>query len=504
MEKLNKVFKTSEIVKIDRYTIENEPVSSLELMERASAHWVDFFLRTVKDFQQVVVLAGSGNNGGDGYAIARMLKEKGWEVMVYRLHESSSMSEDCEINYQRFCALKGIVNEIECLSEFVIPKAAIVIDALFGSGLNRPVTGMAAGLIRKVNGAGVKVFAVDIPSGLMGEDNSNNIRENIIRADYTFTFQFPKLAFMLAENQDYTGDWSVLDIGLHPDIIDVLDTPYYYLTGKIIADLLPPVKKFAHKGTNGRGLLIAGHEGMMGAAILAAKSALRSGVGLLHCHVPAGMEKMMHIAVPEALISSDESVCCFSVLPDIEKYDAIAVGPGIGQEQLTVKALTDLLKRWKGMLILDADALNIIAEHKELLEYLHNRCILTPHMKEFERLAGKSANDFERLNKLSIFASRFHIHIVLKGAYSVIATPDGKLIFNTSGNPGMAKGGAGDVLTGVLLALAANRLNVTDLICIGVFAHGLAGDLMAERYGKRGICAGMIAEGMGEAWKKLE
>ena len=504
MKKLNKIFKTSEVVKIDRYTIENEPINSLNLMERASRKWVDFFLKIVETVRQVVILAGNGNNGGDGYAIARMLKEKGWEVLVLRLQTGGGMSEDCKENYQRFCASGGMVKEVKCLADFVIPEQCILVDALFGSGLNRPVTGLAATVIQKVNSSGTKVVAVDIPSGLMGEDNSGNIRENIMRADYTFTFQFPKIAFMLAENEAFVGEWYVLDIGLHRNIIDTLSTPYYYLTVQSVSECLPRAGKFAHKGTNGRGLLIAGCDGMMGAAILSAKAALRSGIGLLHVHIPEGMEKVMHISVPEALVDRDVSSCCFSGISDFEKYDAVAVGPAIGQAKETVNALADLLDKWRGVTILDADALNILSEHREFLKLLHSNCILTPHMKEFERLAGKSGNDFERLNKLSIFAKQFRVHIVLKGAYSVIATPEGKLFFNMSGNSGMAKGGAGDVLTGVLLALAANRLNITELVCVSVFAHGLAGDILASEYGQRGISAGMIAEGMGKAWEKLE
>lgn len=504
MKKLNKVFKASEISKIDKYTIEHEPISSSELMERASGKWVEFFLKKVGRRGKIIVVAGNGNNGGDGFAIARLLKNKGIETWVCHLNIGQGMSPDCQLNYHKYREIGGNVIEVGETGILDIPEDAVIIDAIFGSGLNRPVTGLAQSVIHQLNALDNLIVAVDVPSGLMGEDNSANVRENIIRADYTLTFQFPKIAFMLAENEIFVGEWYVLDIGLHRGIIDALFTPYYYLTAECVSEWLPRAGKFAHKGINGRGLLIAGSDGMMGAAILSAKAALRSGIGLLHAHVPDGMEKMMHVSVPEALVDRDTSSCCFSGISGVEKYDAIAVGPAIGQAPETVKALTDLLHKWRGVTILDADALNILAEHRELLELLHDNCILTPHMKEFERLAGKSGNDFERLNKLSIFAQQFHVHIVLKGAYSVIATPDGKLFFNMSGNPGMAKGGAGDVLTGVLLALAANRLSLTELVGIGVFAHGLAGDILAGEYGQRGVSAGMIAEGMGKAWKKLE
>lgn len=503
MEKLNKVFRTAQLAAIDKYTIEHEPVSSLDLMERAAGIWTDRFLKIFTEVAGVVVIAGNGNNGGDGYAIARLLNRRGVPVRVFRIAGTQDRSPDCEANYRRWLT-RGKVEELKQADDLVLQKGEIVIDAIFGSGLNRPVTGLAARIIKQMNASANRVVAVDIPSGLAGEDNTWNDPETIVCAEYTFTFQFPKLAFMLAENEKYVGRWEVLDIGLHPEIIARQPTDWFYTTEDTVKAILPPSPVFAHKGTNGKGLLIAGSYGMMGAAVLGAKAAVRSGIGLLYCHIPGKGIEVIQTTVPEAIPDPDESAERFSVVCKLRDYDAIAVGPAIGQGPETVGGLEKLLRTWRGTTILDADALNIIAEHRELLDLLHEGCILTPHMKEFERLAGKSVNDFERLNKLSIFANQYRVHIVLKGAHSVIATPDRRLFFNMSGNPGMAKGGAGDVLTGVLLALAANKLNLLDLLRIGVFAHGLAGDCVAEKEGRRGCCAGMIAERMGEAWKRLE
>ena len=472
MEKLNKVFRTAQLAAIDKYTIEHEPVSSLDLMERAAGIWTDRFLKIFTEVAGVVVIAGNGNNGGDGYAIARLLNRRGVPVRVFRIAGTQDRSPDCEANYRRWLT-RGKVEELKQADDLVLQKGEIVIDAIFGSGLNRPVTGLAARIIKQMNASVNRVVAVDIPSGLAGEDNTWNDPETIVCAEYTFTFQFPKLAFMLAENEKYVGRWEVLDIGLHPEIIARQPTDWFYTTEDTVKAILPPSPVFAHKGTNGKGLLIAGSYGMMGAAVLGAKAAVRSGIGLLYCHIPGKGIEVIQTTVPEAIPDPDESAERFSAVCKLRDYDAIAVGPAIGQ-------------------------------HRELLDLLHEGCILTPHMKEFERLAGKSVNDFERLNKLSIFANQYRVHIVLKGAHSVIATPDRRLFFNMSGNPGMAKGGAGDVLTGVLLALAANKLNLLDLLRIGVFAHGLAGDCVAEKEGRRGCCAGMIAERMGEAWKRLE
>lgn len=504
MKKLNKIFRTDQISAIDRYTIENEPISSLGLMERAAGVWTDFFLKFSGKYLKIVVVAGSGNNGGDGFVIARLLKGMGKNVVVFHLLMDGQRSPDCEANYKRWLQVGGGLKEVTRPEECEFEDGTVIVDAIFGSGLNRPVAGLATEVIRRINNSSCKVVAVDIPSGLMGEDNMENDPQSIVRADYTFTFQFPKLAFMLPENAGYLGKWYVLDIGLHPVALAATPASWYYTTEEVVREILPVPEKYAHKGCNGKGLLIAGHDGMMGATVLAAKAALRSGIGLLYCHVPARAGDILQITVPEAILEKDKSGVSFSEVKNPLKYDAIAVGPALGQGPEALGGLRLLLQAWKGFTILDADALNLLSEHQELLKLLHEGCILTPHMKEFERLAGKSKNDFDRLNKLSNFANQYQVYIVLKGAHTVIATPEGELHFNMSGNPGMAKGGTGDVLTGILLALAANRMDILDIVRIGVYAHGLAADLLAEEQGFRGISSGMIAEGMGLAWCRLE
>lgn len=500
MNGLKKIIPACSIPEVDRYTLENEPVTSLELMERAAGKWVEKAVEIFPGEVKIAVLAGNGNNGGDGYVIARLLREQGYEVVVYQLLEGRK-SPDCEWNSRRW---EGECVELKSAVAFQPDPQAWIVDALFGTGLNRQVSGVAGELIRKVNSLPNPVIAVDMPSGLMGEDNSRNDRDAIVQADYTLTFQCPKLAFMFPENEPFVGKWQVLDIGLHPQGIAGVRTDYYCLSEELVRDLLPRPSVFAHKGSNGYALLIAGSRYMMGAAVLAAKAAVRSGVGLLFCHVPQSGVEILQTAVPEALIEPDCSDRCFTSVEDMDRYTAVGVGPAIGKNALTVKALEEVIRRWRGKMVLDADALNILAENRELLSLLPVGSILTPHPKEFERLAGKSANDFDRLNKLSIFARRYNVYIILKGAYSVIATPEGQLYFNMSGNPGMAKGGCGDVLTGVLLALAANGMELLDVARIGVFAHGLSGDLLVREYGYRGVTSHKIAEQMGKAWKILE
>lgn len=498
MEKLNKVFKASSIAEIDKYTIEHEPISSLLLMERVAHVFVERLLKNVEIGDSYVVVAGYGNNGGDGFAIARLLRKRGMEVEVFLVGEGGRFSEECKVNYERWRWGLTVVTRVE---EFALSETAVVLDALFGSGLNRAVTGVCAEVIGKLNSLSNRVVAVDIPSGLMGEDNGANDRTAIVHADYTFTFQFPKVAFLLPENEVYVGEWHVLDIGLLVE--EEMTTSYYYATVEQVGRMLPRAGKFAHKGTNGHGLLVAGSFGMMGAAVLGAKAAVRSGVGLLTCHVPRSGVDILQIAVPEALADGDVADC-FSAVKIGEHYTAVAVGSGIGRDALTVAGVGRLLQEWRGVTVLDADALNILSEHREMLDLLHEGCILTPHVKEFERLAGKSGNDFERLNKLSNFAIRYKVCIVLKGAYTTVVSPSGDFHFNMTGNPGMAKGGSGDVLTGVLLALTANGIEPVEAAIIGVCAHGLSGDIVAEREGERGVCAGLLAEGMGAAWRKLE
>ncbi|MCC8172961.1 MAG: NAD(P)H-hydrate dehydratase [Odoribacter sp.] len=501
---MNKLFKTSQIPEIDKYTIENEPIDSINLMERAAFVWTEKFIETFEKTGSVSVLAGSGNNGGDGYVIACLLEEKGWEVNVWDLSFSKNKSKDCEANYKRYHQIGGKIIEITDSKDIRIEEKDIIIDAIFGSGLDRAITGELAEIIQKINTLSNIKVAVDMPSGLMGEDNSKNDKESIIKADYTFTFQFPKLAFMFAENEEYIGKWEVLDIGLSPQAIKDTVSPYYYLTEDKIKAIVPKPSKFSHKGTNGHGLLVAGSYGMMGAAVLGAKAAVSSGIGLLSCHIPVKGVEIVQTSVPEALINIDACSFIYSEGRSFDKYNAVALGPALGRDPLTAAGIKKLLTEWRGMTIIDADALNIMSDNRELLSLLHEKCILTPHPKEFERLAGKSANDFDRLNKLSNFAVSHSTYIILKGAYTVIATPEGEFYFNTTGNPGMAKGGMGDVLTGVLLALASGKMSPLHVCMCGVFAHGLTGDILVERTGVKGLHSQQVAEKMGKAWKRLE
>ena len=503
MLKNNKIFKTSDLQKLDKYTIENEPVTSLDLMERAATVFTEKLLIFFPNSHIFNILAGSGNNGGDGYVVARLLCQNGLNVKVFGLHENDHLSPDCVVNRERFINMGGCYIEVKNPDNLQPDENSVLVDAIFGAGLNRPVTGFLGDIIRRINSLSHPVVAIDMPSGLMGEDNGEN-NGAIIKADYTFTFQFPKLAFMFPENVVYVGHWEVLDIRLHPVILREYPAAYYYLTEEVVASRLLIPGKFSHKGTLGNTLLIVGSYSMMGAAVLAAKGAIRSGTGLLSVHVPRKLKEMIHLSVPEALVEVDRNEFCFSGVDNLSRFQAVGIGPGIGTSPVTAEGIRQLLSVWQGKVVLDADALNLLASNSGLLELLPKGAVLTPHPKEFERLAGKSVNDFDRLNKLSTFARLHQVYVVLKGAHTIIATPEGECYFNMTGNPGMAKGGAGDVLTGVIAALLASGHSPLDAAIIGVYAHGLAGDLAAEEQGMRGTRAGDIADKLGWVWKKME
>jgi NAD(P)H-hydrate epimerase len=397
------------------------------------------------------------------------------------------------------------ISKIDEKSSLPVPDpGSVIIDAIFGSGLTRKIKGLAGRVIRHLNGLPNLRIAIDIPSGLFGEDNGENDQDCIFMADFTLALQSPSLSFFYSENQDFTGDWDVLPIGLHPAIMEELQSPYHYLTAPYIAGLIRSRKKFSHKGTFGHALLIAGCYGMMGAAVIASRACLRSGIGLLTSHVPRFGYKILQTAVPESLISIDESDIVFSGFPDLGGFSAVGVGPGLGCKSNSAKALLRLIESVNVPMVMDADALNILAEHPEYLQKLPENTILTPHPREFDRLAGPSENGFSR-NALQIeFSRRHNVITVLKGAHTSIVLPDGTCYFNTSGNPGMATAGSGDVLTGIVLSLLGQGYSSRDAAIAGVYLHGLAGDLAVEEGSEESLIAGDLIDYMGMAFRFLK
>lgn len=502
-----KIFPTTSIKQLDAYTIEHELIDSIDLMERAANALAKAIAERWDDVDTpFVVFAGPGNNGGDALAVARLLAGQGYSLEVYLFNTKGQLSPDCEVNKGRLSGLDGITFH-EITSQFVPPQLTeghVVIDGLFGSGLNKPLSGGFAAVVKYINASPAKVVAIDIPSGLMGEDNSYNVASCIVRADVTLTLQLPKLAFLFAENASYVGEWERLDIGLSEEGIDGMTTDYYLTEPDDVNWRLKTRDKFAHKGNFGRALLIAGSQGMAGASVLAAKACLRSGVGLLTVHVPFCNNFIVQTSVPEAMTEIDFSETCFSGATDTDDYQAVGIGPGLGKSPETENALIDQIESCQVPMVVDADALNLLGEHRSYLGHLPKGSILTPHPKELERLVGKCQNSYERLMKARELARTADVHIVLKGAYSAVISPSGQCWFNTTGNPGMATGGSGDVLTGVLLALLAQGYDAETAARLGVYAHGLAGDIAARKQGETGMTAGDIVASLPMAWRMME
>ncbi len=505
-----KILPVSKIAELDAYTIQHEPIASIDLMERASKAFVKRFeelaLTGTSDIISVDVFVGPGNNGGDALAIARLLPSGVFKVKVWIVTPETKMSKDARVNLD---LLKGerqvdfkYINQLAEPPE--INSDSIIIDGLFGSGLNRPLSGWFKNVVQYINKSGNRVVAIDVPSGLMGEDNSTNDLQAIVCAAETISFQLPKLSFLLAEYEEFVGEWYVEDIGLHHQKTKEIPSQYCFSTNEDISKLLRSRKRFAHKGQFGHALLMAGSYGKMGANILASKACLKSGVGLLTTHVPRLGYGIIQTSVPEAMASIDRSDILISEHPAINEYSAIGIGPGIGIKPNTQTALKELLNAiGDKALVLDADAINIISECEECLAKLPKNTVLTPHPGELDRLLGKSHNAFERLQKTIDFARKHEVVVILKGAYSVVVDIDGHCHFNSTGNPGMATAGSGDVLTGIVLAFLAQRYSSIDAARLAAYLHGLAGDLFVEQSSLENLVAGDIIDHLGLAFQQL-
>jgi len=498
-----KILPVEKIREADAYTIKNEPIESIDLMERAALACYEWLRPYLKKNSQVKIVCGPGNNGGDGLAIARMLAEDEISVAVWILNFSDKRSPDFKANQERLFKI-GNIDIVEISDAAKLPdieEEYVIVDAIFGSGLSKPIKGFVAEVIEKINASEAVCVAVDIPSGLFADENTED--GAVIKADYTLSFEFPKYAFMFAKNHEFVGDWHVLPIGLHSSFIDELEVKNYLITAATAVDLLKERSKFSHKGNYGHALLIAGSTTKMGAAVLASKACLRSGVGLLTTHIPFKGHSILQTSVPEAMLSLDRFENYISEIPKLASYNAIGVGPGIGMEEQSHNAIKVLIQNATMPLVFDADALNILAENKTWLGFLQPNTILTPHPKEFERLAGTSDNEFDRLQLALDFAVKYQVIVVLKGGHTAVCSPQGNCYFNTTGNPGMATGGSGDVLTGIILGLLAQSYSPLEASILGVFIHGLAGDLALRKRGHEALIASDIIEYLGKAFKKL-
>ncbi len=492
---LMKILSIDKVRQADQYTIQHEPISSIDLMERAAGQVFEWLMPRLKADNKVLFFCGTGNNGGDGLVVARLLYEKGFEPKVYMVGNLDKMSLDCQDEVYLFQSRTGITPTlIQSAEDFpIFTQGEIIIDALFGSGLNRAVTGVAGELIEHLNRQQAIRISIDIASGLFADSPSPNAA--IFRPDYTLTFQVPKLAFMMPENDPYVGQLEILDIQLHPQFLLEVETNNFLVDKEMIQPMIHHRPKYSHKGTYGHALLVAGSEGKTGAAILGAKSCLRTGAGLLSVLLPKAAWNPLMAAVPEAMIHTDDK---------LDKFNAIGVGPGLGMDDDAQRLVRHLIQDAQVPLVMDADALNILSENPTWLSFLPSKTILTPHPKEFERLFGKTSTSFERLELLRDMAFGYGIIIVLKGANTAVAMPNGAVFFNSTGNPGMATAGSGDVLTGMILSLLAQRYTPEEAAVLGVYLHGLAGDIAAGFIGQEALIASDITEHIGKAYMSLQ
>lgn len=495
-----KILDTNQIRQLDAYTIQHEPISSIDLMERASRAFVDWFTLHFPVTKKVGVICGTGNNGGDGLAIARMLDEWEYPVQVWIVRGGTPESADFTANLARLSEQIGLREMRSEKDDISFEGCDVLIDAIFGSGLSRPAEGVYARAIDLINDAPAMRIAVDMPSGLRADAPSSGA---IVRADFTVTFQLPKLSFLFPETYRYTGDWEAVDIGLSKAFIKQASTRYFYTRRKDVRRILRVRKTHDHKGTFGHALLIAGSYGKMGAAVLAGRAALRAGLGLLTVHIPKCGYTVLQSAVPEAMTLVDDDAEVFTEARGPGSYAAVGVGPGLGRDGRTAKALGDLLGDCDKPMVLDADALNILAENRHLLTLVPAGSILTPHPKEFERLVGPWKDDFERLALQQRMAADLRVVVVLKGAHTAVATPGGEVHFNASGNPGMGTAGTGDVLTGILTGLLAQNYTPVEAAIAGVFLHGLSGDLAAAACGMDALIASDVIAHLPAAFLKV-
>ncbi|MBQ9203210.1 MAG: NAD(P)H-hydrate dehydratase [Prevotella sp.] len=502
-----KIFTSAQIHELDKYTIEYEPVSSIELMERAAKALTQAITDRWAATTPVVIFAGSGNNGGDALAVARLLADQGYQVVAYLFNISGSLSPDCAANRQRLKDNKRVKEFIEVINEFDPPRLEahmLVVDGLFGSGINKPLAGGFASLAKYINASPCQVVSIDVPSGLMTEDNTFNVRANIIRANQTLTLGQPKLSFLFAENQQFVGQLRVLDIRLSQEGIAKLETPYIMLEESDVRACMLARPAFAHKGQMGHGLIIAGSYCMAGAAILATQACLRAGAGKVSVNTPRRNISIMQTAVPEAVIQPSSEETIYAEVVETDEFDAVGIGPGLGQSEQTAIALISQLRRTQCPLVVDADAINILGNHRAWLQQLPKGVIFTPHPKEFDRLEGHSADSYERLTKACNLARRIQGYVVLKGHHTAICLPSGQVLFNTTGNAGMATAGSGDVLTGIITGLLARGYKQQEACVVGVYLHGLAGDLAASDLGEESLLASDIIRYLPQAFKRLK
>jgi len=492
-----KIFSAAQIREWDQYTITQHNISSVDLMEKAAAACTQWICDNYKPDRPIILFCGNGNNGGDGLAIARMLHLKEYAVYVY-LPVAEKRSADCGINLERLSDLPVKTTIIHNETMFpVIGPGDIVVDALFGTGLNKPIEGLNRLLIQYLNNSEASIISIDIPSGMFADISSAG--NTVISAEHTLSFQSCKMAFLMPENGRYTGKISLLDIGLSKEYDDAAVSDASTLGEEQVKSFVKKRNSSSHKYHFGHALLFAGSAPMMGAAILSARACLRSGAGLVTVHTAAAQMAVLQTALPEEIASSADDLDVIIV-----KKAALAFGPGLEINETNRNLLHQVIETTCIPLVIDASGLGLLQSALSLMHPGNKKTIiLTPHAGEFEKLFGKTDNDFERMRLALSKAATHHCYIVLKSHHTMIVCPDGEIFFNTTGNSGMATAGSGDVLTGIITGLLAQQYTAREACLLGVYLHGLSGDLASEKYSEEAMIAGDITEQLGNAYKLL-
>lgn len=492
-----KILTGQQIREADQYTILNEPISSIDLMERASIALSDELEKLVDKSSPLLFIIGKGNNGGDGLAMARILANRGYRCGVYCIFDEHNLSDDCRANLHRLPSSVSLLS-----SDFVVLENCVIVDAIVGSGVRGLVSEPIASVIGRINKYPNRVISIDLPSGMNTEWQPKT--DTLVRADYTLTIQFPKMAMLQPNCGEFCGEIRIVPIGLSEDYISRAESKYFYCDEPYIKSLLAEKRnKFAYKNQFGHALLICGSKHMSGAATLATGAALRSGCGLVTTHLPYSERMGIMTNYPSAMMSFDNEDCFSSLPGNLENYSSIAIGCGLGQSQKTIEAVENLFRSVKVPMVIDADALNIIAANDKLRKYIPENSILTPHIGELKRLIGDWSNEEDKFEKVQAFSTEIDSIVIVKGAYTSIFCPDGTCWFNSTGNAGMAKGGSGDVLTGLLAGLLARGYNSIDAAKVGVYIHGLAGDLAATHLGEEAMNSKDLIDYLPQAFQKF-
>lgn len=496
---MQKIIPGSEVSKLDEKYIHDKNLNSFDLMERAAGAFCDWYIRHFGAESALSVFCGTGNNGGDGLAIARMLYDKGYEVNVFYIGDLTMSSKDFHLNFEILpdqIAIKKVSP-----ADFTSLESEVLIDAVFGVGINRPLSGDYLSLVKEMNAYPAIKIAVDLPSGLPADEV---LEGEAFKADYTLSFQFPKLSLLFPEHAGFSGKLQVVDIGIDPCYFDDFQDQTFYVQRQDLYSRHKKFDRFSHKGTFGKVLLIGGSYGKMGSIRLSSQAALRTGSGLVSCFVPRCGVEIVQISIPEVMVENSEGEFAISKkgLHGLDRFDALGVGPGMGTSGEAKECLEFILQDFQKPTVLDADALNILSSNPHLLVLLRENVLLTPHLVEFERLVGRCANHKERIQKASEFSKKNHCVLILKGANTVISTPDGSQFFNSSGTHYMATAGAGDALTGVLTSFLGQGYTPTNAAICGVYHHGLAGELAADAT-LRGTTATDIIEKIPKSFLKL-